>query len=172
MGGLGHRVLGSHVYENSGMKRTAQQIGKAGELLVQYRLLLVGIESARMATDTGIDLVAYNPVTDRPVTIQVKSNLGPKPAGGTGKPALDWWVPNDCPAELVALVDLSEARIWLLTLPELEGLAQQQSNGRFHLYMYTDPTVSIKTGKRGRVGEFEGSLLEHRAHQLLGGATT
>ena len=70
------------------------QIGKCGELLVQYRLLLLGVESAPMSTDTGIDLVAYSPATLQPVTIQVKTNLKPKPGGGKGKLALDWWVPE------------------------------------------------------------------------------
>jgi len=35
-------------------------------LLVQYRLLLLGVESAPMSTDTGIDLVAYSPAMLQP----------------------------------------------------------------------------------------------------------
>ena len=42
------------------MELTTAQIGKAGELLVQQKLLLNGIESAPLATDAGIDLVAYS----------------------------------------------------------------------------------------------------------------
>ena len=61
------------------------QIGRCGELLVQYRLLKHGIESASMTTDAGIDLVAYAPRSREAVTIQVKANLQPKPAGGRGK---------------------------------------------------------------------------------------
>ena len=38
---------------------TTAQIGKAGELLVQQQLLLHGIESAILTTDTGIDLVTF-----------------------------------------------------------------------------------------------------------------
>jgi len=38
-----------------------QHIGAAGELLVQYKLLKHGIDSARLTTDSGIDLVAYSP---------------------------------------------------------------------------------------------------------------
>ncbi len=34
-----------------------QQIGKCGELLVQYLLLKRGIESALLTTDYGIDLI-------------------------------------------------------------------------------------------------------------------
>ena len=44
--------------------------------MVQYQLLLHGIESAPMSTDTGIDLVTYSPKTATPVTVQVKTNLG------------------------------------------------------------------------------------------------
>ncbi len=64
--------------------------GQAGELLVQEQLLLHGVESAPLTTDTGIDLVAYSPRRADAVTIQVKANLQPKPGGGKGKPALDW----------------------------------------------------------------------------------
>ena len=64
------------------MKLKTAQIGEGGELLVQYRLLLLGIESAPMSTDTGIDLLAYSPHRKHPATIQVKTNLKPKPGGG------------------------------------------------------------------------------------------
>lgn len=37
------------------------QIGRCGELLVQCLLLLRGVESAPMSTDSGVDLVAYAP---------------------------------------------------------------------------------------------------------------
>ena len=59
---------------------TTQQTGKCGELLVQYRLLQHGIESAPMTTDRGIDLVALNADGTKTATIQVKTtaygNLG------------------------------------------------------------------------------------------------
>jgi hypothetical protein len=64
-----------------------------------------------MSTDDGIDLVAYSPISKLPSTIQVKANLKPKPGGGKGKEALDWWLSENSLAEFVALVDLSEARI-------------------------------------------------------------
>jgi hypothetical protein len=51
------------------MSLTAAQIGRCGELLVQLRLLLLGIESAPMSTDVGVDLVAYSPASQRPLTI-------------------------------------------------------------------------------------------------------
>jgi hypothetical protein len=63
---------------------TTRHIGAAGELLVQYRLLKVGIDSARLTTDAGIDLVVYAPGSAEATTVQVKTNLAPKPAGGKG----------------------------------------------------------------------------------------
>lgn len=145
-----------------------QQIGKCGELLVQYQLLLRGVESARLTTDSGIDLVAYSNKKSDPLTIQVKSNLKAKPGGGTGKKALDWWIPDDNPADLIALVDLSENRVWLMTMKEVAKTAQQHSSGRHHLYMYVDPTVKLKkTGRMALVYEFEEYLLENRAHEFF-----
>ena len=55
-------------------KLTTQQVGKCGELLVQYELLKQRIESAPMTTDYGIDLVAIDPNTHKTVTIQVKAS--------------------------------------------------------------------------------------------------
>jgi hypothetical protein len=117
------------------------QIRLCGELLVQYLLLLRGVESAPMSTDAGVDLVAYSPKTVVPLTIQVKTNLKAKPGGGKGKYSLDWWLPEDTPAQLAALVDLSSQRVWMFKAAEVPALAQQKSGGRFHLYMTIDPTL-------------------------------
>ena len=38
-----------------------QQIGAAGELLVQHQLPKMGIDNSRMTIDAGIDLVVYAP---------------------------------------------------------------------------------------------------------------
>jgi hypothetical protein len=65
-------------------KLTTAQIGRSGDLLVQYRLLKHGIESALMTTDSGIDLVAYAPRDKKAVTIQVKSNQGGRREGQKG----------------------------------------------------------------------------------------
>lgn len=149
-------------------KLTTQQIGKLGELLVQYRLLSFGIESAHLTTDSGIDLVAYSRNRKAAFTIQIKTNLQPKPGGGKGKAALDWWVPEDSPAELFAFVDVSESRIWIFDQDELEKYAQQKSNGRFHLYMYTDPRVNRrKNAGASLVNEFEDFTLENRIVSLF-----
>ena len=142
-----------------------QQIGKCGELLVQYKLLLNRVESAHLTTDSGIDLVAYSPKTKESITIQVKANLKAKPGGGRGKLALDWWVPEDSPADLVALADLSTNRVWLLNMEEISEFAQQHSSGRYHIYRYIDPTVKPSKAKRRVFAyEFEKFLLENRVH--------
>lgn len=144
------------------------QIGKCGELLVQYRLLLLGIESAPMSTDTGVDLVAYPPRFAQAMTIQIKTNLKAKPGGGKGKKALDWWVSATIPATLIALVDLSSEKVWLFKKEELFELAQQRSSGRFHLYMYTDPSAKALKKRLAYVYEFERFIISNRVNELFG----
>lgn len=144
------------------------QIGKCGELLVQYRLLMLGIESASLSTDSGIDLVAYSPKLADAITIQVKTNLKPKPGGGKGREALDWWVSEACPAKLVALVDLKTEKVWMMRKAELEEHAQQRSSGRLHIYMYTDPSAKPRNSERlAHAYEFERFMLSNRANELF-----
>jgi hypothetical protein len=146
-------------------KLSNARIGRAGELLVQYELLILGVESAPMTTDSGIDLVAYSAKSNRARTIQVKANLEPKASGGKGKDALNWWFPEDSPADIIALVDLSEKRIWCFEKATALGLAQQKSSGRAHLYMYTDPKTKPK--KVAHVHEFETFLLHNNGRALF-----
>ncbi|MDG4648022.1 hypothetical protein P6F26_06165 [Roseibacterium sp. SDUM158017] len=142
------------------------QIGRGGELLVQYRLLTLGIESAAMTTDAGVDLVAYAPGMSHALTVQVKTNLRPKPAGGRGKPALDWWLREDSPAELVALTDLSRDRVWLFRHHELDYHAQQRSSGRLHFYFYVGD-ANPRKGQRVEE-DFEAFRLENRVAEVFG----
>lgn len=149
-------------------KPTKAQIGRAGELLVQQRLLLCRIDSASLTTDTGIDLVAYSRKQKGAITIQVKSNLEPKPSGGRGKPHLDWRAPDDSPADLFAFVDLERSRVWLVKNAELKQVAQQHPKGRYHFCMATDPTVpKRRDGKPIHDYEFQQYLLENRVHLLM-----
>lgn len=144
------------------------QIGKCGEFLVQYQLLLRGIESAQLTTDSGIDLVAYSPKNEKPLTIQVKANLQAKASGGKGKKALDWWIPENCPAQYAAFVDLSTQRIWLFSQSEIALVAQQLSNGRHHFYMYVDEILKpSKTDRLIHINQFEKYLLENRAGEIF-----
>lgn len=137
-----------------------QQIGRAGELLVQYKLLLAGIESSQLTTDAGIDLVAFSNKQKKAFTIQVKTNEKPKPGGGKGSRALDWWLNQNTPAELVALVDLSSSNVWLLTQREFSKFAQQHSNGKDHFYIYT--TDDVRTKKKAKLQDYENYILERR----------
>lgn len=149
-------------------KLSTQQIGKLGELLVQYRLLTIGVESAHLTTNAGIDLVAYSHRRKEAITIQVKTNLKPKPGGGKGKLALDWWVPDNSPAELFALVDVSENRIWIFTREEMKAKAQQKTEGRLHFYIYTDQNVKRrKDAPAASLQDFEDYLLERRIGTLF-----
>jgi hypothetical protein len=148
-------------------KPTTQQIGRLGELLVQYELLRCGIESAPMTTDTGVDLVAYSDIQKRSFTIQVKTNWQPKPGGGKGAPAIDWWVSEDCPAEIYAFADVSTRRVWLFTKKELDSAAQQRSNGRLHLYMYTNRDEESLAYTRHGDERFSAFLFENRVSPLF-----
>lgn len=145
---------------------TTAQIGRCGELLVQYRLLALGIESAALTTDAGVDLVAYSAQLVQAFTVQVKTNLRPKPSGGRGKPALDWWLREDSPADLVALTDISRDKVWLFRHEEFDSLAQQRSSGKLHFYFY----VGAENTKKGKCVEsgYQAFALENRAAELFG----
>ncbi len=145
------------------------QIGRCGEILVQYQLLLRGIESAPMTTDSGVDLVAYSPESARPVTIQVKTNLKAKPAGGKGRPTFGWWVAEGTPAQFVALVELSAQKVWLFTIAEIASLSQQHSGGRYQLYMHVDASRKIrKPGQLVHLDDFDRFLLANRVDEMFG----
>ncbi len=143
-------------------KTTTQHIGSAGELLVQYKLLKFGIDSAAMTTDSGVDLVAYSPKTNRAYTIQVKTKERPTQGGGKGKLALDWNLRDSSPAELVAVTDLSEDRVWLFTHAEFQRYAQQHSEkGILKLYMYVDESVNTRK-EMAMMSQFEQFQIENR----------
>jgi hypothetical protein len=157
--------LQGRLYVKGNNDMNKQQIGRAGELLVQYKLLIAGIESSQMTTDAGIDLVAFSNKQKKAYTIQVKTNEKPKPGGGKGSKALDWWLSQNTPAELVALVDLSSANAWLFTQSEFAENAQQHSNGNDHFYIYT--TEDVKTKKKARLQDYENYILEKRIKDIF-----
>lgn len=149
-------------------KLTTQQIGKCGELLVQYRLLQNGIESAPMTTDSGIDLVAYSTKSNKALTIQVKTNQKPKPGGGSDRPSIDWWVPQKSVAELFAFVELEQGQIWIIKSREMKSLAQQKPTGRYHFFMVLDPEAKDRKDKKMfRIYEFEKYKLEKRLKSIF-----
>ena len=145
---------------------STQHIGAAGELLVQYRLLKLGIDSARLTTDAGIDLVVYAPGDRSATTVQVKANLAPKPAGGRGPMSRGWYFQHDCPAQVIALVALDVDTVWLLTLEEAKQHAQQHSSkGVRQLYWRVDVPAGGSSVKYER--QMSRYLLEVRAPELF-----
>jgi len=50
-------VSGVEAFRASSRDMNTQDIGAAGELLVQYELLKLGIDSPRLTTDAGVDPV-------------------------------------------------------------------------------------------------------------------
>lgn len=135
-------------------------------MLVQYKLLKLGIDSARLSTDAGIDLVVCAPATRVASTVQVKANLAPKPAGGRGPLSRGWYFPHDCPAQLVALVALDVDRVWMFTMDEACQLAQQHSTRGIHqLYWQLEPRAARSPVRVE--SEMRPYLLEARASTLF-----
>ena len=110
---------------------TKQQIGRCGELLVQYVLLKHGVESALLTTDQGVDLVAFHSKTQKAVTIQVKTSTHRGPADDKH---LLWEIPEGCPADYIAAVDLSRNKFWLISVEEFKLRAPHCAKGRLRLW--------------------------------------
>jgi hypothetical protein len=140
-----------------------QQIGRGGELLVQYKLLLLGIESSPMTSGSGIDLVAYSSRNRKAYTVLVKTNDSPSPFGDKGQLSLGWWVPEDCPADLVAFVDLSSNSVWLFSMGEMPKYSKRRFRGRYHFYFYVDPSTKSEPGNLTHKTDFNQFILERRA---------
>lgn len=137
--------------------------------MVQYRFLKHEIDSARLTTDSGVDLVAYSPLDGKATTIQVKTVRAPGPAGGAGLPANGWWFPQTCKGEVLALVRLSTDSVWLFTLGEARELAQQHDDkGNRQLYWYTDET-RVPSGAR-QERDMEAFQFDRRVSELFLGA--
>ncbi len=112
-------------------KLTTRQIGRCGELLVQYVLLKHGIESAPLTTDVGIDLVAYPGIGGKPLTIQVKTSSH---LGKSNDKWILWQIPDDCPADYVAAVDLIRDKFWLIHTEVFRNKARSTTNGQKRLW--------------------------------------
>jgi hypothetical protein len=146
---------------------STQHIGAAGELLVQYQLLKMGIDSARMTTDAGVDLVVYAPGRRSASTVQVKTNMGPKPAGGRGPLSRGWYFPHRCPAQLLALVALDTDTVWLFTLKEAQDLAQQHSERGIRQLYWRLEAAPVGPKSPRYEAEMVRYLLATRAAQLF-----
>lgn len=148
---------------------TTQHIGAAGELLVQYRLVKLGIDTARLTTDSGVDLVAYAPGSASAVTIQVKTQTAPSPSGGKGAMSIGFFFPDDLRAQLLAVTLLSSDAVWLFTRDEARALAQQHNaKGMRQLYWYMEPRPVRVASPPLHAGDVEPYLLERRVADLFG----
>ena len=113
------------------VKLASRQIGRCGELLVQYVFLKNGIESAPLTTDVGIDLVAYPGMGEKPLTIQVKTSSH---LGTVDDKWILWQIPEDCPADYIAAVDMVRNKFWLIQTAEFNKIAQRTSKGKRRLW--------------------------------------
>ena len=92
-----------------------------------------------------------------------------EPGGGKGSPSVDWWLPDDSPAELAAFVNLESQDIWIMSFDEVKKYAQQHSRGGYHLYMYIDKNISLKKDHLlVFLDDFEPFRLENRVGDFFG----
>jgi len=85
------------------------------------------------------------------------------PSGNNGKLSLEWWVPDDCPADLVAFVDLSTSSVWLFSTGEIPKYSQKRYRGRHNFFFNVDPTVNMQPGQLTHLIHFEDFTVEKRA---------
>jgi hypothetical protein len=175
-GELSIERLASQGGEREPASRSTREINLAGIRVVASLLRNLGAE-VQETGETGIHLFAQYQLDEDPVAIAVRANAGPKPAGGNGKPALDWWVSEETTADQVAFVDLFSGRVWLMPIDQLRTLAQQRSNGQFHLIMVVAESVRSKHARiRDRdfneflLGQAEGSPLRAASHPITSAA--
>ena len=123
---------------------TKRQIGKCGELLVQYTLLKKGVDSAHLTTDPGIDLIAFPSVREKPVTIQVKTSR--LHSDYAGDKYLRWQIPETCPADYIAMVDFHRDKCWLIETEKFKRKAHhtRDNQRRLHLYLSAREPESLK----------------------------
>lgn len=147
-------------------KLTTAQIGRLGELVVQTKLLELGIDSAPTTTDSGIDLLALTP--RGALAIQIKTCLKPKPSGGKGRLANDWYVEvaDDSQVDVFAFVRYDTQEVWMVRPIELEEIAQQRVGRKYHFYMYVEP--SRRAVNRHFASEFDYLLIGSRSDILFG----
>ena len=158
------RYVQGHERSNRMREIPKNMIGFSGKYFAQAMLMREGLPCS--AGKDGIDLVVRLTKPRREFSIFVVSNLQPKRAGGKGKQALDWWIPEALPVDVIACVDLSDLRIWLFERDELPKFAQQRTAAKYHLYMYTEKEVALRGKKSMKFDyEFESYRLENRVYR-------
>lgn len=145
------------------VKLSTQQVGKCGELLVQYMLLKQGVESAPLTTDPGIDLVAFRDIKRKAVTIQVKTcNPRIERSDPEGSKWLEWWVSDKClaVANYVAAVDLNRPKCWLFSTEEFKRRGATSGEG-YRLWWY------IPGHEYGRTRKTEEKFKEYEMYTAM-----
>ena len=146
-----------------------QQVGKSGELLVQYKLLKLGWESAPMTTDPGIDLVAFNLIKQLVITIQVKASRHHRDATSNW---VEWNMPKKCRAEYVAVVDIERDKAWLFKTAEFEGISSKTTAVGHRLWWYVPGFEYRLTKEHKREARFEQHELESVLSTIATSAAT
>lgn len=146
---------------------STHQISEDGIHLVAARLVSAGAEVARLSGRGARILASWEGGADQ--VIEVRANLSPKPGGGKGPLALDWWIGEDSSADWVALADLSTSRVWLMTMEEVAANAQQHPAGRHHLFMVVEPDAVPQRRRYTRYldSHFDEFLFERRFPGVL-----
>lgn len=135
------------------VKLTSRQIGRCGELFVQYKLLKYGVDSSNLTVDVGIDLVAYSSIGGKPLRIQVKTSS--PHSDRAGEKYLRWQIPESCPADYIAAVDFENDKFWLIRTEGFRQLARHRADGELDL------RVSLPGGESTRVKLKEAQIKEY-----------
>ncbi|WP_142274483.1 hypothetical protein [Mycobacterium scrofulaceum] len=152
-------------------KLGTQAIGAAGELFVQYHLIKRGIDSARLTTDSGIDLAMYVPGTREAHTIQVKATNNNYAMGPKEPPQVWWPFPVTCKAQWLAVVDLPRDLVWLLPIDDaLREARGKDSAGTTTLMWYIGEKPKGATKVRAEA-DFDQYRLSTVVDRLLGDRT-
>lgn len=133
------------------MKLTKQHIGAYGELMVQMQLLAFGIDSARMTSDSGIDLLAYDTSSGTSFSVQVKTNEPEKAGKGKQESRPSFGIEETAAdkADIFAFVAHGLAiksqsggiveSCWYLTKEDLcNPKICSQRNGSYRFFIYSD----------------------------------
>jgi len=78
------------------------------------------------------------------VTIQVKTSTH---HGHVGDQWLLWEIPEDCPSDYVAAVDLHRDKFWLINIQEFKQKATHAAKGRLRLW-WSLPECESKRAER------------------------
>lgn len=144
-------------------KPSSAAISQLGKTLVARQLIGCGHRLMKNVPGHGRSFAIE--LQGRPYSVLVRSNLAPKPSGGSGKLALDWWFPQTLSADLLALADISANRVWLLTREDALRYAQQDgsASGKVHLYMHLDSVETRAGHERTHEEHFREFLLAPEA---------